>query len=317
MEILHITNGDAVGQTLQSAGFTPLLIWRDVLHEGPIPAGADEAELDQARAHFLASRGWTQLADVQKDFAYRRQTLDGLNPETQVVLWFEHDLYDQLQIWQIVHDLAGRQKLDKTELICIGSHPEIQPFFGLGQLNAKQLSALYPQRVPLAAEWISTWTQAWAAFQNNPLDLNTLTDPDCPFYAENRLRLMQEFPDLESGINLTERLILTAVSQEVTRLGDVFRWVHRKEAAPFMGDLSFFASVEGLIEPEPSLLTGIGAEINDPACQLLLTELGRAVLMGQAHAEEHRRLDRWLGGAHLTNRKGIRFDRKNEALVLI
>lgn len=37
-----------------------VLPWRDVLHEGPVPAGLSDAELGAARARFLADRVWEE-----------------------------------------------------------------------------------------------------------------------------------------------------------------------------------------------------------------------------------------------------------------
>jgi hypothetical protein len=58
---LHVTNGDAVVPELaEAAGIDPgeVLVWREVLHDGPVPAGLDPDELARVRARHLSARDW-------------------------------------------------------------------------------------------------------------------------------------------------------------------------------------------------------------------------------------------------------------------
>ena len=96
---LHVTNGDSAGNTLrQTALGGAVLPWQDVLHEGPVPAGP-RRELLQARAAFLSACGWGSRRSILASLEDRdRQLVQALKDGQQVVLWFEHDLYDQLQL---------------------------------------------------------------------------------------------------------------------------------------------------------------------------------------------------------------------------
>ncbi len=69
-----------------------------MLHEGPVPAGP-RPDLRQARAAFLSGCGWGSGQAVLAALERRDQQLvQALRDGCQVVLWFEHDLYDQLQL---------------------------------------------------------------------------------------------------------------------------------------------------------------------------------------------------------------------------
>src|SRR3712207_1932478 len=88
---LHVTNGDAAVPGLRGTGLVePIMPWRDALHEGPVPDVPDE-ELRRIRAEFLG--GGPEL------FAERDRALE---EHSEFVLWFESDLYDQLQLIQIL-----------------------------------------------------------------------------------------------------------------------------------------------------------------------------------------------------------------------
>jgi len=52
---LIITNGDSTVATLRAADISePVLPWRDILHDGPVPGGLSPDELAAVRARFLA-----------------------------------------------------------------------------------------------------------------------------------------------------------------------------------------------------------------------------------------------------------------------
>jgi hypothetical protein len=111
--MLHLTNGDDAAGLLRPAGMTgTILPWRDVLHEGPVPAGLDLDALSDVRARFLAEQGWDDRTAIRDGFARRNAALRRFRRHEAVVLWFEHHLYDQLQIAQLLDWFAGRDRGD-------------------------------------------------------------------------------------------------------------------------------------------------------------------------------------------------------------
>src|SRR5438094_1977122 len=97
--LLHVTNGESAGNTLRQTSLGgAVLPWQDVLHEGPVPAEA-RPELLRVRAGFLSECGWGGKRALLSSLERRdRQYVAALRDGVQVVLWFEHDLYDQLQL---------------------------------------------------------------------------------------------------------------------------------------------------------------------------------------------------------------------------
>ena len=100
--MLHVTNGDSAVGVLRRAVEGEFLPWRDVLHEGPVHAGLPLDALSRRRAAFIASAGWASLPQIEKDFLERDAKLRNSLAHAEVVLWFEHDLYDQLQLIQVL-----------------------------------------------------------------------------------------------------------------------------------------------------------------------------------------------------------------------
>ena len=99
---LHISNGDATD--VPGTGFARRVIyWRDILHEGPVPDGADPAELNAVRARYLAEQGWTTEDEALRHFATRDERLPAA---TSITLWFDENLVNQLQLIQILAVLS-------------------------------------------------------------------------------------------------------------------------------------------------------------------------------------------------------------------
>lgn len=334
--MLHITNGDSVGQTLQQTGLPgDILIWRDILHEGPTPAGLSLEQMSQIRARFLADwdLGPSSYQEVLALFLHRDTTLAQFAAHKEVILWFEHDLYDQLQLIQLLDWFSHQDRAATTlSLICVNSFPHIARFQGLGQLNKSQLRSLFETRHPLTEGELTLGSEAWKAFCSpDPSSLVALLRKDTsalPFLKAALLRHLEQFPDARGGLSRTERQILEVAAQGLHTPFEIFRATQEKEESPFMGDTSFWSYLARLCRgKKPLLARADGGMVSfptgtahDPAFGeqvLLLTEEGRNALVGQVDwITINRGIDRWLGGVHLQGEEAAwRWDRQLATLV--
>src|SRR3954449_4779365 len=128
---LHVANGTSLTRTIDAAGLPgETSIWADPLHEGPVPA-VDDAELLRIRAQAIAAGGLDEQA-VAAELARWRERIDGVNAYDELVLWYEHDLFDQLNLAQILDRLSTRQPWPRTvSLVSIGSYPGREGFKGM------------------------------------------------------------------------------------------------------------------------------------------------------------------------------------------
>lgn len=297
-----MTNGDSTaGTLLETALVERVLPWRDVLHEGPVPALADDA-LRRARATFLAEAAPTDATSIERRLEERDSTL-AANAAGEYVLWFEADLYDQLQVIQVLSRLAD---LDvdpaRITLISIGEHLGIAHFGGLGELDAGQLVRVAEAAAaPLTASALDLARDAWVAFRaKQPGGLAAVArthHPELRYLAEAFDRLGREYPSMRDGLSLTERRVLAAVDEGASTAGDVFTSIGARETRPFLGDSFCFRIIARLANGRAPLLTA--AQPVRAATEVQLTDAGRRVLAG---AEDNVRLngiDRWIGGVHL------------------
>ena len=108
---LHITNGESAASTLRAASIEGVVLsWDDVLHVGPL--AFDPAESRRVRSRFLAEQGWGEAAAIEADLARRDELLARAD---HVVLWFEHDVVDQLQLLQILSQLGPDTEIELVQ----------------------------------------------------------------------------------------------------------------------------------------------------------------------------------------------------------
>ena len=326
---LHVTNGDCT-DVLGTGLAERILVWFDVLHEGPVPDVGDD-ELRRIRADFLTTAGGPGGGEfVLRRFLERDRTL-AANRAGTYVLWFEADLYDQLQIVQILARLAELAvPAERITLICIGEYPGIARFGGLGELTAQQLREL-PETAACAAltpAALELASRAWSALRaKHPHGLGDIAgsrSAELRFLGEAFDRLSREYPSTRDGLSLTERRILAAVDAAMRSAADGDRRAHRvfitaagRESRPFLGDTWSFARMDRLARAPTALLSAEPAGSAVAADTLLgLTDTGARVLAGRADHVELNGIDRWIGGVHLVGHDvSWRFDEGTETIM--
>ena len=327
---LHITNGDSAAGTLRQAVEGTVATWSDVLHEGPVPA-LPARQLADVRAEYLVSRGYAPLARVQADFRRQSDMVDAVGHYTEIVLWFEHDLYDQLLLVQLLDRLAAvRNERDSITLICIGEFPGIDRFVGLGQLSVEQMRSLEPGRTAVTPAQLAVARQAWTAFTAATPDaverLASIEVHELPFLADALRRLLGEFPSVENGLGMVQRLALESLAQASASGSALFRTVSDREMRPFLGDTQFYAALRDLLRARRPLVvaerTGEdqalapGEDLEAIANHLFrLTNFGRRVVAGREDLVQVNGIDRWIGGVHLEGQEAMwRWDSARRAL---
>jgi len=301
---LHISNGDCTD--VPGTGLARRVVyWRDILHEGPVPEAAP-AELRRIRAGYLTGYEGADRGEVMRQFTERDQAL-AANRDGEYVLWFEADLYDQLQIAEILARLAGLGvPAERITLICIGEHAGIARFGGLGELTAEQLSELphtnaCARLTPAALELA---TRAWAAFRAPaPEGLGAIAAArlgELRFLGEAFDRLSREYPATRDGLSLTERRVLAAVADGAPDAGTAFVRAGARETRPFLGDSTCFGRMDRMAEgPHPLLRLDPPGRPVARATGVRLTATGVRVLAGEADQIARNGIDRWIGGVHL------------------
>ena len=304
--LLHILNGDSVRETLERSQvpgtFAP---YADVLHEGPVPVSSGTRETRETRVRWVAANGYFPYADGMRMAARWDEQLASFSDYDEVVMWFEHDLFDQLLLVRHL-DWFSRQEMGRTKLslICIGEFPGFEPFDGLGQLDEGQLASLLGTRELVSADQIALGRSVWAAFtSSDPTALNDAandTTPSVlPFLAGALHRFIEDYPAAANGLPRTERRILELLANDETSIGGLFVAFQKSEERVYMGDTTFWCRVRALAAGPTALVRIDGDASEPPKGRAAITDAGRAVLAGKEDWVRLNGFDRWFGGVRL------------------
>ena len=304
---LHVANGTCTTMIIEAAAIPGRVsIWADPLYEGPVPGGLSDAELVDVRARYLAGPEPTHVEAVN-DLREWRAAIERHESYDELLLWFEHDLFDQLNLIQLLTWIRDRLPADKkVSLVCIGSFPGRPRFKGLGELTTDELAPLLDTRQRVTDAQFDLAARAWEAFRApTPEALNALRATDTtalPFLAPAIVRFLEEYPWTIDGLSRTERRLLELADHGELDLTAAFPRMHHDEDAYYVSDLSLMALAESLSATSPPLLTlRDGRTPGDQTLQgtITLTDMGRAILRRTGDKVATCGIDRWLGGVHL------------------
>jgi hypothetical protein len=316
MSTLVITNGDTAADLIVAAGHgTEVLSWRDVLHEGPI-VRAPLGEATARRVAWLASRFGLDASEIAEDFAERDDTIRRHAEFERVELWFEHDLFDQLQLVQVLDTFASLGRTDGLVLVQADSF--------LGAERAETILRFADRARAITRDDFATGQAVWTDLASPTPEAITVrldtVSAAFPYLRPALRRFLEELPAPGSGLSRAEQTALEGISAGTTTPGDLFAEMIGQEEAAFMGDWSFFHLLDDLATCEVPLITGLlprGESYADSMrnSDLALTMAGDDVLAGEDDHVALSGLDRWWAGTHLHGRSVWRFDRGDHALL--
>jgi hypothetical protein len=315
--ILNITNGDCAVGVMQQAGISGVFLpWRDVLHDGPVPQGLSLEQLSEVRAQFIIDQGWGEPQYIKQSFIDRDNTLKSFENYDKVILWFEHDLYDQLQILQILDWFHSHtQSKQSLSIICVDRY--------LGRLSPEEMLTLVEYEEPITESHLKLANKAWSAFRSTePESWFALLETDTsalPFLQGAILRMLEEYPACSNGLTRTARHALNIVQNGEKNPENIFARYQETEERIFLGDSSFWALLNEMLVSSPALLTLSEGKVLDlapkPGDEIDVSAAGVDVLSGKGNWLDIVELDKWIGGVHLSSANIWCWDSESNVLL--
>ncbi|OBZ10189.1 DUF1835 domain-containing protein [Bacillus sp. FJAT-26390] len=329
--MLHIVNGDSVGTTLKESGaLGDILVWREIYTAGPVFAQPELPANRAARGQYLEEalgipqQLWREGSEEQE------KRLANLQQYDDVVLWFEHDLFDQTMLCCLLHSLAGQDLGDtKLHLLSINQYPGIPIFHGLGQLSAGQLSGLIGTWQEISREQLHLGKKAWEAYtSSSPEAIAELLQEDTSAlpYLHDALQLhLARFPSTQNGLGIVEQTTLELLLSGSETPLQLFSETTDKLHALGMGDIEYWLCLRRLSQGSHPLITMEGnakiPTLNDSPQAFLhvkvgLTSLGADVAGCHADWIKISGIHGWYGGVLLEGNSPLwRWDNRRSTIV--
>lgn len=167
LKTLHIRCGSDIQNGLIEAGFMGDFLEHSTPYcMGPVTNGADRHEL---MARFITDtfgelKGGLKYEDVLQGCKQddERLNVSAKNYE-RVVIWVEHDSWDQLMLARMLAHYANAQRPRVLELIVVNEFPGAQRFIGIGQLPAEALRLLWSTRKSITSAQLDLGNEVWNA----------------------------------------------------------------------------------------------------------------------------------------------------------
>ncbi|MNO20065.1 ECF RNA polymerase sigma-E factor [compost metagenome] len=330
--MLHIVNGDHVANKLRKGNLRgDILVWREVYPVGPVFLEMSEHHQSPSRSEYLESTLGIPPEDYISNCKSQEEVLHNFRKYDEVVLWFEHDLFDQLMLSFLLHWFSA-QTLGHTKLnlLCIGNYPGIDLFKGLGQLTTKQLEKLSGTWQQIGGKELDTGRKIWEAYTSSDImrhvDILHEDTSALPF-AHAALELhLSRLPSAMNGLGIVEQTTLELVEQGVNTPWELFAEIGNRLSVLGMGDLEFWYRLKSMSERRPNALLEIQGSHSFPdyqkktvpsfdKCVVALTKLGREVAAGEKDWVKVNGIDEWYGGLRLQDDVAWRWNSEKKKLV--
>lgn len=210
---LHITNGDALTQLLQRSDFKgEIVTWREMLCEGRTTTDVGSESFWKQRFEFLNSRYRVTKKKFIDLTLKEYRNLCNYKQQQEIVLWFEDDLFCQVNMLAVMSWLLKHRKGADIFLVKLQKKDRRGQFIPLSQLQPADLEKSYRKRTSLDPDDLEYADYIWQLYcEKNPLLLQkAIANPNEAFpHLSNAIKAhYQRFPSVKNGLNRQENKML-------------------------------------------------------------------------------------------------------------
>lgn len=270
LQQLHITNGDDLTRNMTELELPgEVIIWREMLCEGPTTSILDSEEFIAMRKKFLNKAYNISSEDYDTQFIEELNKLSVSNGYDEIVLWFEFDLFSHINMLAVISHLLENKKTTPVYLVCSKKLKGEKEFSPLSQLPLKNLKNHYDQRIPLNLDDLETANMMWQLYSgDNPQKLIGKIKQKTNFeYLSSCIRAhLERFPGTKTGLNSLELNILKLIDKNnITSMNHLIGYTLEYQGYFGLGDLQIKRMIDNLHiffreEEDKILLTPEGKE---------------------------------------------------------
>lgn len=161
----HILNGDALKEQFPQKITGEIIVARECLVDGDI-SGDSLEELFVSRAKFIGEHYGATAQEYKDKVVAEFDKLNEIAQDAEINLWFEDDLFCQVNFWFVLHLLSQAKAKNAIYLV----RPQKPTQYGFGGLDQVALNSIYEQRILLTN--FDVLASLWAIYQKG--DIETL-----------------------------------------------------------------------------------------------------------------------------------------------
>lgn len=161
----HILNGDALKAQLPDDIPGMIIVLKECLVDGDV-SGQNLEDLFKTRSNFFQRAYGPEKSEYYQKAVPEIKKILKIAPEARIHLWFEDDLFCQVNFWFTLNLLQCRENNYCIYLVRPSSSLEL----GFGGMNRDELIIAYQNKVLLSHSQFKKLSQLWPAYQNGDLE---------------------------------------------------------------------------------------------------------------------------------------------------
>ncbi|WP_299670144.1 DUF1835 domain-containing protein [uncultured Polaribacter sp.] len=251
--ILHITNGDYTTNYLKKLKISgEFITWREMLCEGKTTVDVGSENFWKNRFEFFKS---SYKVSKQKFINYtvkEYRNLCNKKEQKEIVLWFDYDLFCQINMIAVISWLKRYRKGYHISLVASGKVEGVEKMLSLTELSEEQIRQHYTDKIELTQDDIEYADYIWQLYcSDSPLRIETIYkfNKNSPFkYLATAIEAhLQRFPSIKNGLNKVENTILkTANAHQFSSKKQLVHQLLKDQEVYGFGDLQYEHNIENL-----------------------------------------------------------------------
>lgn len=216
---LHITNGDNTTHLLQSINIDgEIITWREMLCEGNTVSDVGSESFWKSRFDFF-SKNYHISKKRFIDYTIKEfRNLCQHKSEQEIILWFEYDLFCQINMIAVISWLKKHKPKATVSLVCPEHKTDSNILLTISNLTTKQLHTAFNDRTELSIDDIEYADYIWQLYcADSPLQMQNISPPPSTalthIYDAIQIHL-KRFPSIKNGLNDIENNILNMVAEQ-------------------------------------------------------------------------------------------------------
>ncbi|MDF9797436.1 hypothetical protein OKW21_002699 [Catalinimonas alkaloidigena] len=251
----HILNGDALKMQFEKTALEgEAYIIRECLIEGDVSSNSLH-KLWKLRAEYLKKTYNVSLQEYAEKTKSEFEAISKITENASVYLWFERDLFCQLNLWFTVYFISEKLGYENHYLFLV--LPNHYEWTGFGKMRTDELMHTFEQKIQLRKDDIRLFKDLWIAYAQNDhaelKQLSLLMKDRYPYLPEVVQAHLDRFPE-EAKRSRPETATLQIIQELQTNdFGRVFRAFSEREGIYGFGDLQFRQIYERVMKENPDL----------------------------------------------------------------
>lgn len=238
MAIYHVLNGDCLAEQLrQTAVNQDFIICRECLIEGNVKADNLD-DFWKIRADFIIESYHETVKGYFEKVVKEFKKLSNLPQNSDICLWFENDLFCQVNMWFVLSLFVKQSKMKVFRVFPIIENGEL--WKGFGSANTESIEKSFSSKVQFEQKDIDLGVYLWEAYQKNDFkQLKELSKikSNCFEHLEEVCQAhIDRFPT-DNSLGRPEQLIKDILESKPMEFYEVFQKFSEKEGIYGFGDL--------------------------------------------------------------------------------